>query len=181
MNYKILSLVILSLSSVRAVPSSFEEVCSHFKIRPQDISNMYEKTTSPSGIELSSIYYHFKGERAAESMLEKKDSSCPFSAFLRFGFIFVASNEDFKKMESMISSVNCSGDFEGQELLVSESLKALSSSNFSNFTMFRLNSSQDKENSDSQYENSSLDSNSSLSGFDFHDSPFKLNVLDSSI
>ena len=61
MNYKILSLVVLSLSSVRAVPSSFEEVCSHFKIRPQDISNMYEKTTSPSGIELSSIYYHFKG------------------------------------------------------------------------------------------------------------------------
>ena len=133
-------LIAFSLSNVYAVPSSFEEVCTHFKVSSQDMSNVYIKTASPSGIELSSIYHQILGDRSDECVLEKKDSSYPFSAFLRNGFVFVASNEVFAELQKAVRIAHSNGaldNYQLQEVFVSKALKNLNSDSFTMFSVPR--------------------------------------------
>ena len=101
---------------------------------------MYIKTASPSGIELSSIYHQILGDRSDECVLEKKDSSYPFSAFLRNGFVFVASNEVFAELQKAVRIAHSNGaldNYQLQEVFVSKVLKNLNSDSFTMFSVPR--------------------------------------------
>jgi hypothetical protein len=58
-----------------------------------------------------------------------------YSAFSRIGFIFVASDEVFEKIESKVSKVEAEGNPEMQASVVLQVLEEIGSDNFSAFTL----------------------------------------------
>ena len=102
------------------------------------MSNGYEKTFSLFGIELSSIYSQFLGERADECFLEKKNKNYPFNVFLRNGFVFVGYNKIFSELQNSFQIASSNGalnNYQLQEVFISKVLKNLNSDNFAMFTV----------------------------------------------